>query len=109
MLVLRLANTEVTPLLERYGKYIFLTPQRIKKTETFFSRHGGKVIVIARFVEGLRQINGIVAGISEMKWLKFLTFNIIGAALWVGLWSTIGYFGGSPISIRSYAISCTSL
>jgi membrane protein DedA with SNARE-associated domain len=85
------------PLAERFGKYVFLTPERIKKAEVFFNRHGGKVIVIARFVEGLRQANGIIAGLSEMRWLKFITFNIIGAALWVGLWSAVGYLGGNHI------------
>jgi membrane protein DedA with SNARE-associated domain len=86
------------PLAERFGKYIFLTPERIGKAERFFARNGGKVVVIARFVEGLRQANGIIAGLSEMKWARFLTYNAIGAALWVGLWSAAGYFGGSHIS-----------
>ncbi len=85
------------PLVERFGKYIFLTPERVDKVEAFFKRNGGKVIVIARFVEGLRQANGIIAGLSEMKWPKFITFNAIGAALWVGVWSAVGYFGGSHI------------
>lgn len=85
------------PLLERFGKYIFLTPERINKAEAFFNRHGGKVVVIARFVEGLRQANGLIAGLSDMRWPKFITFNAIGAALWVALWATIGYFGGSHI------------
>lgn len=85
------------PLVERFGKYIFLTPERIAKAGKFFNRHGGKVVVIARFVEGLRQANGLIAGISDMRWPKFITFNVIGAALWVGLWSAVGYFGGSHI------------
>ena len=85
------------PLLERFGKYIFLTPERINKAEAFFNRHGGKVVTIARFVEGLRQANGLIAGISSMRWPKFILFNAIGAALWVGLWASVGYFGGSHI------------
>jgi membrane protein DedA with SNARE-associated domain len=85
------------PLAERYGKYIFLTPERLDKTANFFDRHGGKVIVIARFVEGLRQANGIIAGITGMHWTKFIPFNMLGAALWVGLWASIGYFSGSNI------------
>jgi membrane protein DedA with SNARE-associated domain len=84
-------------LVERFGRYIFLTPERISKAKRFFNRHGGKVIVIARFVEGLRQANGIIAGLSEMKWARFIGFNAIGAALWVGLWSAVGYYGGSHI------------
>ena len=85
------------PLIERYGRYILLTPERIDKTTTFFERHGGKIIIIARFVEGLRQANGIIAGISGLHWAKFILFNMIGAALWVGVWVSIGYFSGSHI------------
>jgi membrane protein DedA with SNARE-associated domain len=85
------------PLAERYGKYILLTPERLDKTASFFDRHGGKVIVIARFVEGLRQANGIIAGITGMHWSKFVVFNMLGAALWVGVWTSIGYFSGSNI------------
>ena len=85
------------PLAERYGKYIFLTPERLDKTASFFDRHGGKVIVIARFVEGLRQANGIIAGITGMHWAKFLPFNMLGAALWVAVWTSVGYFSGSHI------------
>jgi membrane protein DedA with SNARE-associated domain len=85
------------PLVERYGRYIFLTPERLDKTTAFFERHGGKIVVVARFIEGLRQANGIIAGISGMHWAKFLIFNAIGAALWVAVWSSIGYFSGSHI------------
>ena len=85
------------PLAERYGKYILLTPERLDKTASFFDRHGGKVIVIARFVEGLRQANGIIAGITGMHWKRFVPFNMLGAALWVGVWVSIGYFSGSHI------------
>ena len=85
------------PLAERYGKYIFLTPERLDKTADFFDRHGGKVIVIARFVEGLRQANGLIADITGMHWTKFLPFNMLGAALWVGVWVSVGYFSGSHI------------
>ncbi len=68
----------------RWGRYVFLTEERLNKAELFFHRHGGKVIVIARFVEGLRQANGIMAGIAGMHWRRFLAFNALGAALWVG-------------------------
>ncbi len=85
------------PLVERFGKYVFITPERLRKTEEFFARHGGAVVTVARFIEGLRQINGIIAGLSEMKWSRFIVFNMLGAALWVSFWSTVGYFGGSHI------------
>jgi membrane protein DedA with SNARE-associated domain len=86
------------PFAQRYGRYIFLTPERLQKATDFFERHGGKVIIVARFIEGLRQANGIVAGISGMRWTHFLTFNAIGAVLWVGVWTSVGYFSGDHIN-----------
>src|SRR6266705_1125600 len=79
----------------RWGRYVFLTGVRLDSTERFFDRHGGKVIVIARFIGGLRQANGIIAGIVGMRWLRFLAFNALGAALWVGTWTAVGYLAGN--------------
>ncbi len=84
-------------LVARFGRYVFLTGERLDKAEAFFSRHGGKVVTVARFIEGLRQANGIIAGITEMHWAKFLAFNALGAALWVGLWTSLGYAAGNQI------------
>ena len=75
----------------------------------FFDRHGGKIIVVARFIEGLRQANGIIAGISGMRWLRFLFFNAIGAALWVGTWVSIGYLAGNHIDTIYHYITRYSL
>ena len=92
------------PLVERYGRYVFLTPERFDKATRFFERHGGKIIIVARFIEGLRQANGIIAGTSGMRWTRFLIFNAIGAALWVAVWTSIGYLSGSHIdTIYNYA------
>jgi membrane protein DedA with SNARE-associated domain len=85
-------------LVERFGRYILLTPERLQKATDFFERHGGKIVVVARFIEGLRQANGIIAGITGMHWAKFLAFNALGAALWVAVWTSIGYFSGSHIN-----------
>jgi membrane protein DedA with SNARE-associated domain len=86
------------PLVLRFGRYVLLTPQRLESAERFFTRHGGKVVTVARFVEGLRQANGIIAGITGMPWRRFLVFNALGAALWVGLWVTLGDLAGSHIT-----------
>ena len=84
-------------LVLRYGRYVFLTPQRLDKAEAFFTRHGGKVVTIARFLEVLRQANGIIAGITGMPWRKFLAFNALGAGLWVALWASLGDLTGQHI------------
>jgi membrane protein DedA with SNARE-associated domain len=96
-------------LVERWGKYIFLTAERLDKAEAFFDRQGAKIITIARFVEGLRQANGIIAGIAEMHWLRFLAFNALGAALWVGTWVSVGYFAGQHITSIYNGITTYSL
>jgi len=85
------------PLLERYGGYVLITRERLDRATGFFERHGAKVVVAARFIEGLRQVNGIIAGVSGMHWARFLIFNAIGAALWVAVWTSIGYLSGSHI------------
>ncbi len=81
----------------RVGRYIFLTAERLDRAEGFFGRHGGKVVTVARFIEGLRQANGIVAGVANMPWRRFLAFNAVGAALWVAVWAGVGYLAGSHI------------
>ncbi len=95
-------------LAVRWGRYVFLTEERLDKAEVFFNRHGGKIIVVARFIEGLRQANGIIAGISGMHWRRFVFFNAIGAALWVGTWVTIGYVAGNHIDTIYHYITTYS-
>ncbi len=96
-------------LVERWGKYVFLTKERLDKAERFFDNHGGKIIVVARFIEGLRQANGLIAGITGMRWLKFLACNALGAALWVATWVSVGYFAGQHITTIYDAITRYSL
>ncbi len=85
-------------LVVRYGRYVFLTRERLGKAEGFFDRHGAIVVTFARFVEGLRQANGIIAGIMRMPWWRFVVFNALGAALWVGVWASLGYLAGDHIT-----------
>jgi membrane protein DedA with SNARE-associated domain len=97
------------PLVLRFGRYVFITSRRLAIIEGFFARHGGKVVIVARFIELLRQLNGVVAGLSRMPWPRFLTFNAIGAALWVCFWGLFAYFAGSRLDaiygvIRRYEI-----
>jgi membrane protein DedA with SNARE-associated domain len=74
-------------LLSKIG----VNEQHLAKMEGYFSRGGKWVVLLARFVDGLRQLNGIVAGLLEMPWPVFTTFNILGAALWTGVWG-LGVF-----------------
>ncbi|HEV8568900.1 MAG TPA: DedA family protein [Actinoplanes sp.] len=84
-------------VVHRFGKYIFITPERLERAEKFFARRGNRIVVVARFIDGLRQLNGVIAGITAMPWRTFLIYNAIGAALWVGWWTTISYLLGTHI------------
>jgi len=84
-------------LVLRYGRYVFVTEKRLNKAEDFFRRNGGKIVGVARFVDGLRQLNGVVAGIVEMPWRRFLAFNALGAVVWVAVWTSVGYFAGGHL------------
>jgi membrane protein DedA with SNARE-associated domain len=96
-------------LVLRWGRYVRLTEQRLDKAQAFFSRHGAWIVTIARFIEGLRQANGIIAGVSGMRWPRFLAFNALGAALWVGTWVSLGYLAGSHIGTIYHYITVYSL
>jgi len=82
----------------RFGRYILLSGERLDKSEAFFTRQGGKIVTVARFTEELRQASGVIAGIARMPWSWFLAFNAVGAALWVGAWSSAGYLVGNHIA-----------
>ena len=73
----------------------FIKKEYIEKTSHFFERHGGKSIIIARFVPIIRTFAPFVAGIGKMHYLKFLSYNVIGAALWVLLFCIAGFFFGN--------------
>lgn len=70
----------------RYGSYVGIRASHFERVERFFARFGGLIVVVARFFAVLRQLNGIVAGFAGMPWQRFLLFNALGAALWIGVW-----------------------
>jgi membrane protein DedA with SNARE-associated domain len=74
-------------LLERFGHWVKLTPERLAKVEDQFRRKGFYIVLTARFVVLLRQLNGIIAGSVTMPWHRFVAANALGAALWAGVWS----------------------
>ena len=79
------------PAILRYGHRLFITPRRLAKTEAFFQRYGRLLVLVARFLDVFRQLNGIVAGLVHMPFGRFQAYNIAGAALWVGTWSAFAY------------------
>jgi len=83
------------PLLERYRKTLRIRPVVIARGEDLFAHYGAITVFFARFVAGMRVIAGPLAGVLRMHWSKFVIFNFLGAALWVTVISSAGYFFGS--------------
>ena len=83
----------------RYGERIGIAYDKYARAEEITAKYGPFMVIAARFIVLLRQLNGLVAGSTGMHWAKFLIANLIGAALWVGFWSTLAYRLGHDASI----------
>tara|TARA_R100000687_G_C6449647_1_gene164564 strand:+ start:1481 stop:2104 length:624 start_codon:yes stop_codon:yes gene_type:complete len=83
----------------RHGERIGITHDKYARAEEITAKYGPLMVIAARFIVLLRQLNGLVAGSTGMHWAKFLIANLIGAALWVGFWATLAFQFGHSVSI----------
>ena len=79
-------------LLIKFGKYIKVTPQKVKKIEKWFEKYGGLAIVIGRLIPGLRIITPIVAGTFEVSYKTFWFYTTIAALIWANIYFLVGKF-----------------
>jgi membrane-associated protein len=82
------------------GNVRFLKRAYLEKTQAFYVRHGGKTIIMARFVPIVRTFAPFVAGVGTMEYSRFLAYNVVGAVLWVGLFVLGGYFFGNLPAVQ---------
>ncbi|GHO84852.1 DedA family protein [Dictyobacter formicarum] len=80
--------------VERYGHYLFLRPEKLRRAEQFFSKHGDKTVFFGRFVAILRAFAAFLAGVNKMRWPTFLVYNAAGGIIWAITYGLIGYYAG---------------
>lgn len=89
------------PLLQRYGKYVFVKEERLNKAERFFERHGDKTVFFGRFISLLRTWAAFLAGVNRMRWRTFLFYNAAGGIVWAIIYGVIGYFVGRIVGVAT--------
>jgi membrane protein DedA with SNARE-associated domain len=85
-------------LVLRYGRWVFVREHHLDRAEKTVDRYGGVIVVLARYIVGLRELNGIICGVTGMRPAIFTTFNAIGAVAWVATWVSAGYLAGDHIA-----------
>jgi membrane-associated protein len=83
------------------GNVRFLRKDYLERTRAFYEKHGGKTIILARFVPIIRTFAPFVAGVGAMSYPRFIVYNIIGAVLWVGLFVPLGYYFGNMPTVKN--------
>lgn len=83
------------PVVNKLGKYVLLTHRDLDRAEAWFARRGEPVVLFGRFIPLLRSFVSFAAGLGEMAMAKFVTFTIIGCAVWCAILSSVGYGLGS--------------
>ena len=87
------------------GKIRWLRQDYLERTHAFYEKHGGKTIIIARFVPIIRTFAPFVAGVGAMSYGKFIVYNVVGAVIWVVLFVLAGYwFGNIPVVRENFTL-----
>jgi membrane-associated protein len=81
-------------------KIKFINQDHIDKTQVFYEKHGGKTIVLARFVPIVRTFAPFVAGVGKMNYTHFILYNVVGGVAWVMLFGWAGFFFGNMPAVK---------
>ncbi len=80
---------------------IFLNKKYLEQTRQFYEKHGGKTIIIARFIPIIRTFAPFVAGIGQMSFWRFISYNVFGGISWIAIFAFGGYFFGTIPAVKN--------
>jgi undecaprenyl-diphosphatase len=81
--------------LERHGRKMFITPERLRKADRYYAAHGGKTVFLGRFIPVVRSVGFILSGVAGMEWKRFLPYDVAGAVIWGTGHTVLGYAIGA--------------
>jgi len=90
------------PALFKRPKSLFFNPDHLRRAHDFYEKHGGKTIILARFMPIVRTFAPVVAGMGRMDYRRFLSFNVFGGLFWVVSMTLIGYYLGQIPGVREH-------
>lgn len=81
--------------LERHGRALFITPERLERADRYYRSHGGKTVFLGRFIPFVRSVGFILAGVAHMRWRRFLLYDVAGSVVWGIGNALLGYLLGA--------------
>ena len=98
-------GSKIGPAVFKREDSMFLRKKHLERAHAFFERYGGRAIILARFVPIVRTFVPFVAGVGSMTYSRFIAYNIIGAFVWIGIFTYSGYwFGNQPFVQKNFKL-----
>lgn len=93
------------PLIDRFGKYFFISRERLEAAEQYFEKYGHQAVFVGRFAAGIRVFVAALAGASHMRYSKFFIYTLASVLLWTAGVATVGYLFGQNLKLIARVVS----
>ncbi|ENU58674.1 DedA family protein [Acinetobacter guillouiae] len=101
----KIPNQSIFNWVDRYGKYLFIKSEDVKKALDWFEKYGHRVVFFGRMVPAVRSLISIPAGMSHMPFWKFMLYSSVGTIIWTTFLACVGYYFGNNIELMQQIFS----
>ena len=101
----RIPNQSIFNWVDRYGKYLFIKSEDVKKALDWFEKYGHRVVFFGRMIPAVRSLISIPAGMSHMPFWKFMLYSGVGTIIWTTFLACVGYYFGNNIELMQQIFS----